>query len=325
MKQKPGNLQMDTENIEPIIGILGGPTASGKSAMAVEIAHHHDLAIISADSMQVYRGMEIGTGVIPQEERRGVPHHLIAIADPGEEFHAARFAGEARSIATTEWQIHGRRSLLVGGTGLWIQALREGLMAGPGRDETIRSELRGILEHDGPEALHRELALVDPLVAEKLSPRDHVRVLRAIEVHRLTGRPLSDWYREDEVRRANLGPLLPLVVMTHPRELLHERIDKRVDEMLAAGWLDEAAALLRLNLPDHAPARKALGYRDLFGVLEGKSSLEEATVEIKRSTRQFARRQMTWFKAQRGALILTSPTRHDIELALGLTETSSGA
>ncbi|MCC5877338.1 MAG: tRNA (adenosine(37)-N6)-dimethylallyltransferase MiaA [Candidatus Sumerlaeia bacterium] len=188
---------MKNQNNRPMVGILGGPTASGKSAMAVEIAKKHGLAVISADSMQVYRGMEVGTGLIPISERQNVPHFLLGVAEPGEDYHAARFVVEARQVANQQWQEYGRRSLIVGGTGLWIQALREGLIDGPGRDETIRRELREVLHREGPNALHRKLKDFDPVLHERLSPRDHVRVLRAIEVYQLTGRPLSDWYAED--------------------------------------------------------------------------------------------------------------------------------
>lgn len=301
-----------------IIGILSGPTASGKSSLALEVALRHDLAIISADSMQVYRGMTIGTGALRPGERRGVPHHLIGIADPGEDFHAARFAGAAREAAAMEWRNHGRRSLVAGGTGLWIQALREGLFDGPGRDETLRARLRGRLAREGAEALHAELSRADPAMAEKLSPRDHVRVLRALEVFELTGKPLSVWYAEDAARRQALGSLLPLVVLNPPLEELRPRIFKRVEEMLAEGWLEEARRLHELNLPGHAPAKKALGYRDLFRVIEGKTDLESATEKIKTSTAQYARRQRTWFRSQREVHFLESATVEAVERALGL-------
>lgn len=283
-----------------IAGYLGGPTASGKSSLGVAIARRHDLAIVSADSMQVYRGMEIGTGAIPEIDRRGVSHHLLSIVDPSEDFHAARFVDAALRAISSEFAASGRKSLVVGGTGMWIQALREGLFDGPGRDESIRKRLRKILEAKGPEALHDRLRKIDPPMADTLSPRDHVRVLRAIEVYELSGRPLSDWHAEDERRRAALGPLPPLRVIDRPREELYARIDKRVDEMLAAGWLNEARRLHALRLPEHSPARKALGYRELYDVIEGKSSIEEAAAEIKTSTRRFAKRQMTWFRGQRG-------------------------
>lgn len=282
-----------------MVGFLAGPTASGKSSIAVGIAQQNNFAIISADSMQVYRGMQIGTGAIPENERGGVPHHLLGVADPGEDFHAARFVEAARAAAKAEWENHGRRSLLVGGTGMWIQSLREGLLASPGRNEAIRQRLRERLAAEGPEVLHTELRALDPPMAEKLSPRDHVRVIRALEVLELSGKPLSVWHEEDRQRRAALGPLLPLVVIERPMTELRERIGRRVDQMMADGWLEEARRLHALKLPDHAPAKKALGYRTLFEVIEGRTSLDEAVARIKLATGQYAKQQMTWFRAQR--------------------------
>ena len=257
--------------------------------------------------MQVYRGMCIGTAVIPEEERLGVPHHLLEIADPREEFHAARFVEEARAAAEHEWQEHGRRSLVVGGTGMWIEALREGLFPGPGRDARLREELHQRITGEGPESLHRELARMDPATAARISPRDRARIVRALEVYRLSGKPLSQWYQEDRHRRAALGPLPPLVVLRVPKEQLRGRIERRVDGMLAAGWLEEARRLRALGLPPHAPAGKALGYPELFQVLEGSLTMEEARERIIRAIVQFARRQMTWFRRQRGVAWLDEP------------------
>ncbi|MCC6547959.1 tRNA (adenosine(37)-N6)-dimethylallyltransferase MiaA [Candidatus Sumerlaeota bacterium] len=282
-----------------IIGFLAGPTASGKTALAVAIARRHGLAIISADSMQVYRGMEVGTGAATPAEQQNVPHHLLSIADTREEFHAARFVKEATAAAAIEWNVNQRRSLVVGGTGMWIQALREGLFEGPGRDNNLRARLREELLAHGPAALHARLGKVDAASATRLAPADHVRVVRALEVFELTGRPLSAWQEEDRYRRASLGPLPPLVVLDPPRELLNGRIAARIDQMLAAGWLEEARALHALNLPDHAPPRKALGYRELFRHLDGEIPLQDARNLIIIATCQFARRQRVWFKAQR--------------------------
>ncbi len=300
----------------PIVGYLGGPTASGKSALAAHAARRERWAVISADSMQVYRGMPIGTAVIPEEQRHGVPHHLLEIADPREEFHAARFVREALKAAEHEWREHGRRSLVAGGTGMWIQALREGLFPGPGRDEALRAELRARLDREGPEALHAELATADPVMAEQLSPRDTVRIVRALEVYRLSGKPLSTWYEEDRQRREALGPLPPLVVLRLPKDRLRERITRRVDAMLAAGWLEEARRLKELGLPPHAPARKALGYPELFRVLDGETTLERARGEIIRAIVQFSRRQMTWFRGQRGVVWLDEPDPERLLTAL---------
>lgn len=302
----------------PIVGFLGGPTASGKSGLAVEIAFRHNLVIVSADSMQVYRGLEVGTGVIPEAERRGIPHYLLSIADPTEPFHAARFVQEAATAIQSEFSATGRRSLVVGGTGMWIQALREGLFDGPGRDEGIRARLRADLEREGPERLHDRLAKVDLPMARELSPRDHVRVLRALEVHELSGKPLSEWYAEDQRRREALGPLLPLVVIRCARDEMYRRIEARIDEMIAAGWLDEARYLHAFNLPSHAPAKKALGYRELFHVIQGEWTMEQAVREIKTQTRKFAKRQMTWFRGQRDVTWIDGADLEAAEAGLNL-------
>jgi tRNA dimethylallyltransferase len=288
--------------------------------MGVEIARRHGLAIISADSMQVYRGMTVGTGALTVEEQWGVPHALLGIADPREEFHAARFVAEANDCARRQLLEHGRRSLVVGGTGMWIQALREGLFPGPGRDEELRARLRDTLEREGPQALHDRLAGIDPEMATRLPVSDHVRVLRAIEVYELSGRPLSAWHAEDRQRRAGLGPLAPLVVLNPAKEVLADRITVRVRQILAAGWMEEARALLALDLPGHAPPRKALGYRELFRVIEGTLPLEEAEAAIILATTQFARRQRTWFGSQRDVRHCETGTIEEVERLLGLSE-----
>lgn len=248
--------------------------------------------------MQVYRGMEIGTAQPTEAERGGVPHLLMGVAEPHEVWHAGRFAEEARAAIAAEARA-GRRCLVVGGTGLWLRALREGLFEGVGRDEAIRAELRQVLQDQGAEGLHRELARVDARAAERLRPADHVRVLRALEVHRLTGRSILDWWEDDARRRAMAGPAAPLFVLVRERAVLHERIAARVRRMLEEGWLAEADRLRAMNLPEHAPPRKALGYRTLFDVLEGRLSLDDAREAITIQTRQFARRQEIWFRAER--------------------------
>jgi len=347
----------DEKNAPRPLGFLAGPTASGKSNLSVSIARAHNLSIISADSMQVYRGLEVGTGAILDHERQGVPHFLVATADAREEFHAARFVAEARRVLAEE-SARGRRCLVVGGTGMWIQALREGLFGGPGRDEGVRARLRERLAAEGSEALHGELARVDPPTAVKLHPRDHVRILRALEVFELSGRPLSAWYAEDQQRRAALGPLPPLVVLERPLPELHDRIDRRVDVMLAAGWVAEARALAALALPDHAPPKKALGYRELMAWLEEgngepgrgngfRGSAQDLSprapkgadresiprspfpvppsvaASIKLATRQYARQQRTWFRSQRGVQFVP-PEQGAVEEALGLEAGAEG-
>jgi tRNA dimethylallyltransferase len=287
-----------------IVGYLAGPTASGKSALAVELALRAGWAVISADSMQVYRGMEIGTGAIRGEEQRGVPHHLLSCADPREEFHAARFVKEATEAARREWEENGRACLVCGGTGLWIEALRSGLFEGPSRDEALREELRLRAVKEGVEKLHGELAGVDAVAAARIHPRDEVRIVRALEVWKLTGRPISAWHADDQRRRAALGPLPPLVVLNPERAELDERINRRVDAMMEAGWLEEARALMELPVPGGSSAAKALGYPELFAYLRGEADLSATVEKIKLATRQFARGQMTWFRGRKDARLV---------------------
>lgn len=279
------------------VAFLSGPTASGKSALAIALAKEHGLAIISADSMQVYRGVEIGTAQPTESEREGVPHELLGVAEPGAEYHAARFMAEAYA-AMARHAATGRRSLVVGGTGLWIRALRQGLFDGPSRDESIRARLRELLAAHGVEALYAHLQQIDPEGARSLMPRDHIRILRAIEVFELSGRSIVDWHREDEARRAAMGPLPPILLLDGPRDAHEKRIRKRVDAMLELGWLEEARRLRALGLPEHAPPMKALGYPELFRVLDGAWSLDEARERIAISTRQYARRQRKWYRAE---------------------------
>ena len=289
---------------DAIVGYLAGPTASGKSTLGIELARRNGWCVISADSMQVYRGMAIGTGAVEPEERQGVPHHLVGVADPRDDFHAARFVREARVAIDNEWQANGRRSLVVGGTGLWIEALREGIFEGPGRDEAVRNRLRARLASEGLEVLGAELQRIDPPSAARIPAADANRIMRALEVWELSGRTLSAWLAEDAARRAAIGPMPPLVVLDPPKDILDPKINRRVDTMLAAGWMEEARALHALGLPDHSPARKALGYRELFAVIEGRKSLAEAREAIQLGTRQYAKRQRVWFKARRGAMLV---------------------
>jgi len=283
------------------VAYLSGPTASGKSALAIALAKEHGLAVISADSMQVYRGVEIGTAQPSESEREGVPHEMLGIVEPGTEFHAARFMVEAQA-AIDRHEAEGRRSIVVGGTGLWIRALRQGLFGGPGRDEQIRARLRERLEVEGVDALYEYLRRIDPEGAESLMPRDHIRIIRAIEVFELSGRSIVAWHREDESRRAALGPL-PLILLLNPHKGAHEiRIRKRVDGMLDAGWLEEARRLRERGIPDYAPPMKALGYPELFRVLDGALGLEEARELIAVATRQYARRQAKWYRTEVGVV-----------------------
>ena len=281
----------------PPIVVICGPTASGKTGLAVELAQRFDAEVINADSMQVFRGFDIGTAKPDTEERQGIPHHLIDIADPTEPFDAARFTAVA-DAAAEEIAARGKRVLVAGGTGLYIRALLHGLQAGPPPDPVLRESLNRRAEIEGPAVLHQELTAVDPEAAARLHPNDRVRVVRALEVAISSGVTLSEWqqrhgFKEDRYR-------FLLLAIEHPRETLGRIIDDRVERMMAAGFLEEVKQLLAASVPSDAKPMQALGYKRLVAHLLGEISLSEAVEQIKTDTRRFAKRQMTWFRKEPG-------------------------
>lgn len=288
--------------------IVQGPTASGKSALALELAERIGGEIVNADSMQVYRGMDIGTAKPSQEERRRVPHHLYDIVDPKVNFTAADFREHAsRAIADIERR--GKRVILVGGTGLYIRILTQGLVASPGGDDNIRRELEDQAHGEGLESLHRRLAAVDPVAAARLHPNDGVRIVRALEVFLLTGRPLSVFqeahrFADEPYRCLKLG-------ITVERELLYRRVEERVDRMIAEGLVEEVRGLLSAGYPATLKAMGSIGYREICAYLAGEFSLDEAVRLIKQNTRQYAKRQMTWFRRDSEIIWVEYPGKFD--------------
>ncbi len=254
--------------------------------------------------MQVYRGMEIGTAQPTEQELGGVRIHCCGVLDPDQPFNAKRFL-DLSDLARETILSRGSKPLYVGGTGLYLRALRWGLFEEPsavegegsGRAQTIRADLQAELEILGPEVLHDRLRRTDPRTAERTSPTDGVRIVRALEVARATGLPLSTLQRQWD--RAE--PRFPhqLVVLCCPRDTLVERIEKRVDAMLAAGWIDEVRKLLHRGYPTHLHAFKALGYREIFSLLRGELTEQVTRDRIKARTRQFSKRQLTWFRKER--------------------------
>lgn len=273
--------------------IIAGPTAVGKSALTMEHALEKGAGILSADSMQVYRGMEIGTAQPSAEERAAVPHFLVGHVEPGEEYHVARFVREAEEVLARE-QAAGRPVIVCGGTGLFIRHLLLGIFEGAPRSPDIRARIEEMIARDGLEAARAQLRKVDPKREAQIGPNDAVRIVRALEVYEVTGRPMSEHLVEDAAnRRARPAHVL---ILTRPREVMNARIEQRVDAMLAAGWLEEARHLMQRGLPPTSQACKALGYRELFRVLRHDLTLSQARDEIIKQTRRFARRQMTWFR-----------------------------
>ncbi len=280
--------------------ILCGPTAVGKTAAAVELAHQIDAEIISADSGQVYRGLDIGTAKPTLEEREGIPFHLIDLLNPDEQFSAAQFKRLAEE-AIAGIVGRGRRVIVCGGTGLYLRALEKGLCEGPARDPAVRAELEKRAADEGIESLHRELQKVDAEAARLIPSRNRQRIIRALEVYRLTGRPISEWWNEHcrgavpAPGRGDLAPIFSKFGLTLLKEELHRRIERRVDQMIERGLVDEVAALLPQWGPE-APGFRLIGYKEIVKYLQDKVDKKEAISLIKKNTRQYAKRQTTWFK-----------------------------
>ncbi len=278
----------------PVVAIVG-PTASGKSDLALRLAAAVGGEIVNADALQVYRGLDIGTAKPTEEERRRVPHHLIDVVDPGERFSAGEFARRARA-AIAAIRARRRVPLVVGGSGFYLRALFSGLSPMPPADAALRRELSRRAADEGPEALHRELAAVDPRRAAQLAPADVQRVVRALEVARLTGRPLSELVAE---RPPGATPLAARWLgLTLPRAILYDQIAARVTRMVERGWVEEVASLLSAGVDAGAPAFQAIGYRQMVRHVRGEWDLERTVGEIERATRRFAKRQLTWFRSE---------------------------
>ncbi|OGD16325.1 MAG: tRNA (adenosine(37)-N6)-dimethylallyltransferase MiaA [Candidatus Aminicenantes bacterium RBG_16_63_14] len=279
------------------IVIVLGPTAVGKSRVAVDLALRFGGEVISGDSIQVYRGFDIGTDKPTPEVKRGVPHHLIDIVGPEVQFTAADFVREALAAARGI-AVRGRLPLVAGGTGLYIKALVDGLFPGPGRDSAVRAALEAEAREKGLDALFRRLEAADPEYARKIRSRDRVRIIRALEVHAATGRPISEHFRatESPVRGRNVLRL----GLRLEREALYRRIDDRVERMFDRGLVEEVRGLLERGVPEEAPPFRALGYSHVLSILRGEIGREEAMALTKTDTRHYAKRQMTWFRKMDG-------------------------
>ena len=275
--------------------VIVGPTAVGKSSVALDLAGPLAGEIVNADALQVYRGFDIGTAKPSAEDRRRAPHHLLDILDPRETFSAGEFARRARR-AIGEIRGRGRLPILVGGSGLYLRALIDGISPIPPIDPAVRETLRARLAAEGSSELRAELRRLDPATADRLAPADSQRLLRALEVALGTSRPLSEWVARAPVGGGGIAAVW--VGLTLSRGLLYDRIAVRVGQMLAHGWVDEVRRLLASGLDPSAPAFQAIGYRELVGHLAGEATLEEATERIVRATRRYAKRQMTWFRRQ---------------------------
>lgn len=284
------------EGQRPLLVIVG-PTAVGKTDLAVEVALRLGGEIISADAMQVYRGLDIGTDKPTPQRRRGVPHHLIDVVDPWEPFSASRYRELARQ-ALEAIRARGRTAIVCGGTGLYIRAFVDDLLPRPGGfDPAVRRRLESEAARVGPLAMHARLARVDPELAARIHPHNLRRVIRALEAFETTGLPMS---RLQQQAREMARPLAAVWVgLTRPREELYRRIDRRVDEQVQRGLVEETRRLLAMGLSPGHTAMQALGYKEMREYLAGRTSFARAVAALKRATRQYARRQLIWFRPDR--------------------------
>ena len=285
---------MKPSDVKPVLPVIAGPTASGKSACAVALCRMIDGEVISADSMQIYRGMPILSAVPTPAEMAGVPHHLIGFVDPGEGYSADAYRKDARACIAAIRE-HGRVPVLCGGTGLYVDAVTRPMSFSRQRsDEAMHRELLEIAEAPGGrERLHGMLREVDPASAARLHPNDVRRVARAIEVYRLTGLTLTEHNRLDREREGEYREIL--FAPEWPKEALHERIDRRVDAMLAAGLVDEVRRLMA-DERSHPTALQAIGYKEIAAALRGEITMEHAIYLTRKATRSLAKRQMTWLR-----------------------------
>jgi len=272
---------------------LAGPTASGKTPIGIELAQRIDAEIISLDSMAVYRGMDIGTAKPSAHQRQMVPHHLIDIADPAEEFSVHDYI-EAAQQAAREITDRGREVLFVGGTSLYLIALLRGFAEGPTADWSFRRDVEEELRAVGQQALHKRLALVDPLAASRLHPNDTRRLIRALEYFRATGTPIS--HAQMQFEEGGPAEQYRVFVIDRPRQTVHHRIDRRVTAMFAAGLVDEVRQLTRGTRIIGRTASQAVGYREVLEHLAGTRDMEEMVARVRVRTRRFAKRQRTWYR-----------------------------
>ncbi len=289
--------------VKPLLTVITGPTASGKTGIAVELARRAGGEIVNADSQQVYRFFDIGTAKPSPEELAAVPHHLISVVDPLEPFSAAEYQRRA-DAAIADITSRGRPVFVVGGTGLYLRILLHGVVEAPGADPALRASLEAKAAAEGREAVHRKLAEVDPETAAKLPTQDLVRVIRALEIHARTGTPASRWRREHGFALDRYP--FRMFVLEPPREQLYATINARTKAMFARGLVEETRELLGRGYADAAPMR-SVGYVQARAVVEDRMTREEAIQDTAQETRRYAKRQLTWFRKEPGAVHVAPP------------------
>ncbi len=292
-------MKMEKEK-SPLL-ILTGPTAAGKTALSLTLAKALNGEIISADSMQVYRGMDIGTAKLPLSKREGIPHHLIDVLDPQEPFDVFRF--QKLALAAIK-EVQGRHHLpiLTGGTGFYIQALLKGVefSSDSGENSVLRRQLWLQAEEEGPMALYLRLKQVDPDSAARIPPQNLKRMIRALEYYLQTGEQISLHNQQQQQKEPIFQALY--VVLTMPREMLYTRINQRVDSMMEQGLTNEVKNLCEMGLTGEETSMKGIGYKEILDYLQNRCPLQEAVENIKKNTRHFAKRQLTWFRRETGVL-----------------------
>lgn len=298
---------------QPLI-VLTGPTAVGKTSLSISLAKAVNGEIISADSMQVYKKMDIGSAKIRSEEMQGIPHYLVDVLEPEEEFHIVKFQQMAKK-AMEDIYSRGKIPILVGGTGFYIQAVTKDIDFTEAQQENdYRKELEALAEEKGGEHLHEMLRKVDPVSADAIHAHNVKRVIRALEFYNQNGSPISAHNEEQKQHESPYN--LAYFVLNMPRELLYERIDLRVDQMMKEGLLEEVSRLKEEGCHRGMVSMQGLGYKEILAYLDGEYPLEEAVRVLKRDTRHFAKRQLTWFKRERDVIWLNKPDFHYDETAI---------
>jgi tRNA dimethylallyltransferase len=290
--------------MRPLVLAVLGPTATGKSALGMALAERYGGEIINCDSTAVYRGFDIGTDKVPVDEQRGIPHHLIDIAEPTEVYTAAQYARDAERVIR-DLHRRGKLPILVGGTGFYYRALVRGLFPGPGADEALRARLDAIAERRGPERLHRLLARVDPSSAARIMPRDRKRLVRALEVYFATGKPLTDHFSDTRSPIADCEAIA--VALKISTELTAQRVARRVDQQFARGIVDEVRGLLARGVPADARPFGGLVYRQVMDLLRGVRGEADTRALIVQENRRYARRQLIWFRKEPNLMWFDGP------------------
>ncbi|EFK11345.1 tRNA isopentenyltransferase [delta proteobacterium NaphS2] len=286
---------------KPKVVVIAGPTASGKTSLAVELALSLGAQIINADSMQVYRFMDVGTAKPTLEERQGIPHHLIDVVNPDEDFNAARYRQMALPLAKGLFE-KKVPCLVVGGTGLYIRSLLGGLVELPPVNPVIRKNLHEECHAKGTQKLHQKLAEMDPERAESIHPNDSVRIIRALEIMEQTRCSSSDLLKKHQFKNQEVQALTLCLQME--RTQLYDRINKRTDKMMAGGLIEETEHLIKKGYGPHLKPMTAIGYRHIVKYLQGEWPLQKAMETLKRDTRRYSKRQMTWFKGEQGVIFV---------------------